>query len=167
MLSALASAGFTALVLSKLPDGGAQILSGGKTIATIPANFNDGVIFITKPYQNMRCVVKRYTIANTVTTKPSTPTDTIKNPFNDARLLTMSIRPDPTNGKVHLASEINVNGSDLLYSNAFADLTDIDSVNIPMPNEGLALQNSQNINLYFWNDGTQCNVTVYALIGRK
>jgi hypothetical protein len=158
LMSGLAGAGLTALLLKDEPDGSVSITSGGQPIVNIPSNLLQASIEI--PVQDISVTLKRITAPAT----KGDPQLTITNQINGNKLQHLSFIPDAT-FKSTGQLEIDINGSTVLNTDV-ADLTDVDALTIPIPNEGIELDQGQGIKFNAWDSATG-SVTVLILTGVK
>lgn len=152
-------------------------LGGGALGAAITAKregdetvlFRDGkeVFRITEtdiiPLAFVEAIPKR--ITSTLTAKPAAAQVEIKNPLDaDSILYNFSVVPNAL-GKTVGIFEVTINDTTLVKMDA-AVLTDSDSFNIPIPDQGVTFRKGEKIKIFVWGDGSSVSFAFSALVGR-
>ena len=162
ILTGLATAGFINLTTKTDKQGNTTIFNeSGQPIFTIPQQTLSSEI----PLLSVKATLKR--VSGIVdTSKPSTPNIRLVNNIKNNRLYHISIIPDST-AKTDAVIEVEVNGSGLLNISVGA-LTDTDALSIPIPNEGLALNQNTFIDFYVHTpSASPVAITALTLTGVK
>jgi len=117
-----------------------------------------------RPLDFLDQFLNKISILATVLTKPDKPQIKISNPVDSRSVIyTMDFSFDSgfqTNGIM----QVNVNGRKMLKTKA-GDFEGIPTYSLPIPIEGLFLQKNENLEVFFWNDGTAGRATVNISIG--
>ena len=162
ILTGLATAGFINLTTKTDTRGNTTIFNeSGQPIFTIPQQTISSEI----PLTSIKATFKRVS-GITDTSKPANPNIRLVNNIKNNRLYHVSIVPDATM-KTDGVLEIEVNGSGLLKVDV-GSLTDTDALNIPIPNEGLSLNQNTTIDFFVHTpSGGAVALTALTLTGVK
>lgn len=102
-------------------------------------------------------------ITTNATAKPDKPQIEFENPYKQDLILTsLSFVPDlafQTKGK----AIIKIGGNSINISSA--SLTDSDSLNVPLPPNGIKIKRTDKIQIFAWNGVDAVNVSLTSLVG--
>ena len=161
ILTGLATAGFINLTTKKNKDGSTTIFNeSGQPILTVPQ-----VTFASElPLISVKATLKR--VSGITATSKSIANIKLVNNTRNNRLFHISVIPDATM-KTEGTALVLVGGSSVLNIDE-ASLTDTDAISVPIPNEGLALNQNTTIEFFVWNRlGNPVALTALVLTGVK
>lgn len=159
ILTGLATAGFINLTTTKNANGDTSILSNGQNIITLPESIFSSEI----PLLGVKATLER--ISTSATSRAGTPDVKLLIIAKNQRLFHISIVPDAT-FKTNGALDIELNGTKLIGIKT-AHLTDTDALTIPIPNEGVILNQNTAIEFFSWVSAGTGALTVLVLTGVK
>lgn len=131
--------------------------SNGQTVADIPLSL--------KPVRFFKSGLGR--TSSILIAKPvGSPQIQFTNPYKDRKVtvVNISLVPDAT-FKLHGICEVDINGRSVLDPITAGSFTDITDFQVPIPEEGVVLDEGQTIDVYVWSDNSANTVNLTASFG--
>src|SRR5574340_866398 len=131
--------------------------SNGQTVADIPLSL--------KPVRFFKGGIGR--TSSILVAKPvGSPQIQFKNPYNDKKVIITNISLVPDAGfKLHGICEVDVNQRSVLDPSSAGTFTDTTDFQVPIPEEGVVLDEGQTIDIYVWSDNIANTVNLTASFG--
>lgn len=132
------------------------VKSEGQEIARLP----NGDIKL-EPFDIFSASIDRTT--TNVQEKPDKPQTEFSNPFKrDVILSSLSVVP---NANFQTKGKALIKIGDNSFTISGAALTDVDSVNIPLPASGVKVERDDKIQVFIWNTVDNTDITLTSLVG--
>lgn len=133
------------------------INSNGQTVADIPLSL--------KPLRFFKGGIGR--TSSVLTAKPvDAPQIKFTNPYKDKKVIVVNISLVPDAGfKLHGICQIDINQRAVLDPQPAGTFTDVTDFQVPIPEEGVLLDEGQTIDVYVWSDNSANTVNLTASFG--